>query len=192
VTPGLVDRTDGELAALAIAGQQPAFAEIMQRHKGQLHRLAARMIGDDDEALDLVQETFVSAHQALKRYDPERPMRAWLARITINKCRDWRRRRAVRRLISFVLPIEHAVDTPDHAPMSDAVASDRQEMAQVADAIAMLPVNLRETLVLRTIDGMTQAETADVLGITEKTVETRLYRARARLAELTERTRGSA
>ena len=192
MTPGLVDRTDGELAALAIAGQQPAFAEIMKRHKGQLHRLAARMIGDDDEALDLVQETFVSAHQALKRYDPERPMRAWLARITINKCRDWRRRRAVRRLISFVLPIEHAVDTPDHAPMSDTVAADREEMAQVANAIAMLPVNLRETLVLRTIDGMTQSETADVLGITEKTVETRLYRARARLAELTERTRGSA
>ena len=192
MTPGLVDRTDGELAALAIAGQQPAFAEIMKRHKGQLHRLAARMIGDDDEALDLVQETFVSAHQALKRYDPERPMSAWLARITINKCRDWRRRRAVRRLISFVLPIEHAVDTPDHAPMSDTVAADREEMAQVANAIAMLPVNLRETLVLRTFDGMTQAETADVLGITEKTVETRLYRARARLAELTERTRGSA
>ena len=192
MTPGLVDRTDGELAALAIAGQQPAFAEIMKRHKGQLHRLAARIIGDDDEALDLVQETFVSAHQALKRYDPERPMRAWLARITINKCRDWRRRRAVRRLISFVLPIEHAVDTPDHAPMSDTVAADREEMAQVANAIAMLPVNLRETLVLRTIDGMTQSETADVLGITEKTVETRLYRARARLAELTERTRGSA
>ena len=192
MTPGLVDRTDGELAALAIAGQQPAFAEIMKRHKGQLHRLAARMIGDDDEALDLVQETFVSAHQALKRYDPERPMRAWLARITINKCRDWRRRRVVRRLISFVLPIEHAVDTPDHAPTSDTVAADREEMAQVANAIAMLPVNLRETLVLRTIDGMTQSETADVLGITEKTVETRLYRARARLAELTERTRGSA
>jgi RNA polymerase sigma-70 factor (ECF subfamily) len=190
VTSDLVDRTDGELAELSIAGRPPAFAEIMRRHKAHVHRLTARMIGDEDEALDLVQETFVSAHQALRRYDPERPMRAWLARIAINKCRDWRRRRAVRRLISFILPIEHAVDTPDKAAMADVVVADRQEMVHVTNAIAMLPVNLRETLVLRTIDGLTQAETAEVLVVSEKTVETRLYRARARLNELVERRTG--
>ena len=190
MTSDLVDRTDGELAELSIAGRPPAFAEIMRRHKAHVHRLTARMIGDEDEALDLVQETFVSAHQALRRYDPERPMRAWLARIAINKCRDWRRRRAVRRLISFILPIEHAVDTPDKAAMADVVVADRQEMVHVTNAIAMLPVNLRETLVLRTIDGLTQAETAEVLGVSEKTVETRLYRARARLNELVERRTG--
>ena len=190
MTSDLVDRTDGELAELSIAGRPPAFAEIMRRHKAHVHRLTARMIGDEDEALDLVQETFVSAHQALRRYQPERPMRAWLARIAINKCRDWRRRRAVRRLISFILPIEQAVDTPDKAAMADVVAADRQEMVNVTNAIAMLPMNLRETLVLRTIDGLTQAETAEVLGVSEKTVETRLYRARARLNELVERRTG--
>jgi RNA polymerase sigma-70 factor (ECF subfamily) len=114
-------------------------------------------------------------------------MRAWLARIAINKCRDWRRRRAVRRLISFILPIDHAVETPDKAALADVVAADREEMVHVTNAIAMLPVNLRATLVLRTIDGLTQAETAEVLGVSEKTVETRLYRARARLSELVER-----
>jgi RNA polymerase sigma-70 factor (ECF subfamily) len=190
VTSDLVDRTDGELAELSIAGRQPAFVEIMRRHKAHVHRLTARMIGDEDEALDLVQETFVSAHQALRRYQPERPMRAWLARIAINKCRDWRRRRAVRRLISFILPIEQAVDTPDKAAMADVVAADRQEMVNVTNAIAMLPMNLRETLVLRTIDGLTQAETAEALGVTEKTVESRLYRARAKLSELVERRAG--
>ena len=190
MTSDLVDRTDGELAELSIAGRQPAFVEIMRRHKAHVHRLTARMIGDEDEALDLVQETFVSAHQALRRYDPERPMRAWLARIAINKCRDWRRRRAVRRLISFILPIEHAVDTPDKAAMADVVVADRQEMVHVTNAIALLPVNLRETLVLRTIDGLTQTETAEALGVSEKTVETRLYRARARLSELVERRNG--
>ena len=190
MTSDLVDRTDGELAELSIAGRQPAFVEIMRRHKAHVHRLTARMIGDEDEALDLVQETFVSAHQALRRYQPERPMRAWLARIAINKCRDWRRRRAVRRLISFILPIEHAVDTPDKAAMADVVLAYRQEMVHVTKAIAMLPVNLRETLVLRTIDGLTQTETAEALGVSEKTVETRLYRARARLGELVERHTG--
>ena len=91
------DRSDGGLAALSLAGEQAAFSEIVRRHKEPLHRLVARLIGDEEEALDLVQEAFVSAHRALGSYDASRPMRAWLSRIAINKARDWRRRRAVRR-----------------------------------------------------------------------------------------------
>lgn len=180
----LADQSDGELVARSIAGRQSAFAEITRRHKMPLYRLAVGIIGDEEEALDIVQETFVSAYRGLDRYDPSRPMRAWLARIAINKCRDWRRRRAVRRLVSLVVPIEQALDTPDHQPSAHAVAADRQEMACVAEAITRLPARLSETLVLRTIEGLTEAETAHVLGVTEKTVETRLYRARTRLGEL--------
>lgn len=61
--------------------------------------------------------------------------------------------------------------------------ADRQELERVAAAIAALPGNLRETLVLRTIEGLSQAETAETLGVSEKAVETRLYRARQKLAE---------
>ena len=184
----LADRSDGELVALSIAGRQTAFAEITRRHKLPLFRLAARIVGDEEEALDIVQETFVSAYRGLDRYDASRPMRAWLARIVINKCRDWSRRRAVRRLISLVLPIEQALNMPDHQPSAHAVAADRQEMARVAEAITRLPARLRETLVLRTIEGLTEAEAAHVLGVSEKTIETRLYRARTRLGQLVART----
>lgn len=183
----LADRSDGELVALSIAGDQPAFAEIARRHKLPLYRLAARIIGDEEEALDIVQETFVSAYRSLDRYDASRPMRAWLARIAINKCRDWSRRRAVRRLFSIVMPIDQALDTPDNQPSAYAVAADRQDMTRVRDAIAELPARLRETLVLRTIEGLTEAEAARVLGVSEKAIETRLYRARARLSELVDR-----
>ena len=179
---GLADRTDGELVALALGGRQAAFAEIVSRHKQPLHRLIARIIGDDDEALDVLQDVFVAAHGSLRRFDMGRPMRAWLARIAINKARDWRRRRAVRRLISAVLPIERASDIADDQPAIDTLAADREELRQVGAAIATLPANLRETLVLRAIEGMSQAETAEALGISEKAVETRLYRARLRLA----------
>lgn len=179
----LVDRSDGELAALCLAGRQAAFAEIVRRHKEPLHRLVARIIGDDHEALDIVQEAFVAAHRALRSYDMARPMRAWLSRIAINKARDWRRRRAVRRLISVILPIDHAADATDDSPSIETQAADRQELGSVATAIAALPGNLRETLVLRTIEGLSQAETAETLGVSEKAVETRLYRARQKLAE---------
>jgi RNA polymerase sigma factor CnrH len=187
VNGGLADRTDVELVALALGGRQAAFAEIVCRHKQPLHRLIARIIGDDDEALDVLQDVFVAAHGSLRRFDMARPMRAWLARIAINKARDWRRRRAVRRLISTVLPIERASDIADNQPAIDTLAADREELRQVGAAIATLPTNLRETLVLRAIEGMSQAETAEALGISEKAVETRLYRARQRLAADIER-----
>lgn len=184
MTDPLADRSDGELAALTLAGRQAAFGEIVRRHKQHLHRLVARIIGDDDEALDVIQDVFVSAHGALRRYDMARPMRAWLSRIAINKARDWRRRRSVRRLISMVLPIEEAANRADDRPAVDVIAADREELKRVSDAIANLPANLGETLILRTIEGMTQAEASETLGISEKAVETRLYRARQKLGLL--------
>lgn len=176
--------SDGELATLSIAGRQAAFAEIVRRYRQPVFRLARTFTGEPDEALDLVQETFVAAHQAMPRYDTQRTMKAWLSTITINKCRDWARRRAVRRFFSFAVPLGGQTDTvADDRVAVDNAAADRQELARVTRAIATLPLNLKEPLVLRTIEGLSQAETAEVLGISQKAVETRLYRARARLLE---------
>ena len=176
--------SDGELAALTIAGRQVAFAEIMHRHRQPVFRLARACSGDADEALDLTQETFVAAHQALSRYDGARPMRAWLSTIVINKCRDHARKRAVRRFFSFASPIgDEAEAVVDDQVATDDAAADRQELERVTRAISTLPMNLKEPLVLRAIEGLSQAETATVLRISEKAVETRLYRARAKLLE---------
>jgi RNA polymerase sigma-70 factor (ECF subfamily) len=176
--------SDGELATLSIAGRQAAFAEIMRRYRQPVFQLARAWTGEADEALDLVQETFVAAHQALPRYDVGRPMKPWLSTIAINKGRDWARKRTVRRLFSFALPEGGRVEAViDEGPATDAAAADRQELERVTRAIATLPITLRETLVRRTIEGLSQAETAEVLGISHKAVETRLYRARARLLE---------
>ena len=183
--------SDGELATLSIAGRQAAFAEIMRRYRQPIFRLARAFVGEVDEALDLVQETFVAAHQAMPRYDTQRAMRAWLSTIAVNKCRDWARKRAVRRFFSFAAALDEQAETiaDDQVAVDDA-AADRQELAKVTRAIAALPMNLREPLVLRTIEGLSQAETAEVLGISQKAVETRLYRARARLIENCTRTEG--
>lgn len=176
---------DGELAALSVAGSNPAFAELVRRHSSIVYRLILGNVGDPDEALDLVQETFVSAHAALARYDPARPLRAWLATIAINKCRDWARRRAVRRFLTFAQPIEDIEDhLTDGRPGHDVETADRQELARLQRAIAKLPAKLREPIVLHTIEGLSQVETAVVLSITEKAVETRLRRARHKLAEM--------
>lgn len=184
--------TDAELAALTIAGRRAAFAAIMRRHRDPIYRLIRGHIGDGEEALDLVQDVFVSAFRHLNRYDGARPMRAWLARIAINRSRDWQRRRRVRALFGMagadVQAIVEAV--PDDAPGADVTAADRREMTRLTEAITTLPAKLKETLLLRTVEGLTQAEAAATLGISEKAVETRLYRARGKLAETMRRAEG--
>ena len=184
MTLDLTTLTDGELAALSIAGRDTAFAEIMRRYREPIYRIIAGNIGDPDEALDLVQESFISAYRALGRYEADRPMQRWLATIALNKCRDWRRRRAVRRLFAFALPLEgSASQVAEERSLPDAEVAARQEMTRVSRAIAELPAALREPLVLRTLQEMSQAETAATLSISEKAVETRVRRARAKLAD---------
>ncbi|MCP3731495.1 sigma-70 family RNA polymerase sigma factor [Sphingomonas sp. MG17] len=175
---------DRALAAAALAGQQSAYGELMRRHRDAVWRLARSQVGDADEALDIVQETFVSAFAALSRYDGARPFRVWIARIAINKCRDWARRRTVRRFFTFAKPIDDALDLADPGASPEAALHSSYELSRIHARIAALPATLREVLLLRTIETMGQAETAEVLGITEKAVETRLYRARAKLVEL--------
>lgn len=175
---------DGELVAFAVAGRQQAYRELMRRHKDPMFRVISKTIGDADLAVDLVQETFVSAFGAIHRYDRSRPFKVWLARIALNKCRDWARRRAVRSFFSFARPLDAAEDHESDAPDAHKAAEGKAELARVQAAMAKLPHNLREVLVLRGIEELSQNETANALGISEKAVETRLYRARAQLKEM--------
>jgi RNA polymerase sigma factor (sigma-70 family) len=178
--------SDSELAALALGGKQQAFGEFLKRYREPTFRLVRNIIRDESEALDLTQETFVSAFAALHRYDSERPFRFWISRIAINKCRDWERRRAVRRFFFRALPLDAAFDAHSDEPSPEATTSDRLELERVNQAIGCLPPKLREAIVLRAVEEMTQAEAATALGVSEKTVETRLYRARKALATLLE------
>ncbi|OYY75609.1 MAG: RNA polymerase subunit sigma-24 [Sphingomonas sp. 28-62-20] len=185
MTGDLAKCSDGELATLALDRSSAAYAVLMRRHETRIYRLIRSHIGKNDEALDLVQESFVAAWLALKSYDPARPFGTWLARIAINKSRDWGRRRAVRKFFTFAVPLGGDVlDIPDDAIGPDVAADDRQRMAAVARAIPQLPSQLKEPLILCAVDGLSQADAAAVLGISEKAVETRIRRARVRLTEI--------
>jgi RNA polymerase sigma-70 factor (ECF subfamily) len=157
----------------------------MRRHETRLYRLIRSHVGNSDEALDLVQGSFVAAWLALRSYDPARPFGTWLARIAINKSRDWGRRRTVRRFFTFAAPLNaDALEIADDNIGADVLMADRQRLAAVARAIPGLPAQLKEPLILCAVDGLSQAEAASVLGISEKAIETRKRRARLRLHQL--------
>lgn len=182
--------TDGELAALAQGGRQAAYAELMKRHRHAAFRLARSHSGNEDAALDIVQESFVSAFAALDRYDGGRPFRHWLARIVLNKCRDHARRNAVRGFFTRARPLDDALQIGEDEPSPEDSVAQAQDLRRTLQAIAQLPTRLREVLVLCAIEDLPQADVAQILGITKKAVETRLYRARAKLSEALDRSPG--
>jgi len=182
----LAGGSDAELVTLAVGGRQDAYRELLARHREPIYRLVRASTGDQHEAVDLTQETFVAAFSAIGRFDTTRSFPVWLRQIALNKCRDWARRRRLRAMLWRTAPVDAAHDIPDASVPADIQAADRAELARVNAAIARLPSRLRETLILRTIEGLGQAETAEVLRITEKAVETRLYRARSKLSALLE------
>jgi RNA polymerase sigma-70 factor (ECF subfamily) len=163
--------------------RQAAYRALMDRHRAAAFRLARHHCGNDDAAIDVTQQSFIAAFAALARYDGSRPFAHWLARIVINKAHDWARRRKVRQFFAFALPLDEAPEVAEPSPDAETQMADREELARTMTAIAALPAKLKEVLVLRTIEGLSQNEAANVLGVSEKAVETRLYRARAKLSE---------
>lgn len=174
---------DAALAARALAGDERAFALLMRRHKDGLYRFIRRYTGNRDEAYDLLQEAFASAWTALRRYDPQRPLGAWLRAIALNKCRDWSRRRTVRRWLTR----SDALDSPvgmalaDEGPGPEASYAQQQQLSALDRALANLPAALKEPLILTQLEGLSQEEAGQMLGLTAKAVEVRVYRARRAL-----------
>lgn len=179
------DRADSDLARLAAAGDDQAFAELVRRHQDGIYRLLRRYLGSADDAYETTHEAFIAAWGALKRYDPSRPFGPWLRTIAINKARDRGRRLSVRRLLFGPKPFEEsgALSSADPAPAADDSLIGRQRLTDLDRAIAALPAKLKEALLLTAIEGLSQQEAGDTLGVSAKTVETRAYRARKLLAQ---------
>jgi RNA polymerase sigma factor CnrH len=175
------ERDDAALVAAVLAGDQRAFTQLMRRHKESLYRFVRGYVGDAGEAYDLVQESFIAAWNALSRFDSRRPFGVWLKRIAINKCRDWRRRRAVREFFYKAEDIDRPGLQIEELP---AAANDREdELARLDQAIAALPQALKEPLLLSLTGEMSHRQIAEALGLTAKAVEVRIYRAKQALSE---------
>lgn len=178
-------KTDADLLSEALAGGKGAFTLFIRRHQETLYRFVRRYVGDSHEAHDLVQETFVSAWEAMGRFDRARPADAWLRRIALNKCRDWSRRRAIRQFFYRARNID-ALEVASPATTrneADALADREDLLSHLDAAIAALPAALKEPLILTALEGHTHRQAAAVLGITAKAVETRIHRARQMLAQ---------
>jgi RNA polymerase sigma factor (sigma-70 family) len=177
--------SDDQLARRAAGGDERAYAELVRRHQDSLYRLLRRYVGDPEEAYEAAHEAFIAAWAALGRYDPTRPFGAWLRTIAINKARDRGRRLAVRRLVFGSRHADQAAAdaAQDPADPADEVLIEKARHAALDRAISSLPSKLKAALLLTAIEGRSQQEAGDILGVSAKTIETRVYRARKALAQ---------
>lgn len=176
------DHDDRLLAALAQKGDQAAFSELMSRHKGWLLRSIKRHVPDGDDAIDILQDSFVSAWFAIGTFDLQRPFETWLRKIALNKCRDHGRRNVVyRAALGSVALLNQIMGSHVQRPASSSAAA--EAAIKLNDAIADLPEPLRAPLVLTALKGLSHKEAAQVLDLTPKAIEVRIYRARKVLSE---------
>lgn len=170
------------------SGDDSALNELIHRHREPLFHFVYRYLRDETAARDVVQETFVRTYFKAKKFEPRATVKTWIYSIAINLCRDQSRRFAKRRRevsldapgVNQRPPLE--LTDPRIAPGEQAGRNDR--FAFLQRAIDRLPVLLREALILFSLEGKSQREAADILGITPKTVELRVYHAKSKLREL--------
>ena len=154
-----------------------SFNQLVVRWERPIYALAYRVIGRDEEARDIAQETFLRAYRALGGFKGQAKFSSWLYRITLNLCRDWMRRE--RR--TPVAQAPEGVDLLDLATESTPVESiedlvSRKELGRaVAKAMASLPEEQRTAIILKEYQGLTFQEIADLLDCPLSTVKTRLY-----------------
>jgi RNA polymerase sigma-70 factor (ECF subfamily) len=166
-----------------------AVAELMDRHGGRLYSLGLRFCGNDDEAQDLVQDTFLLAFRKWDQFEGRSDPATWLYRIAARVCQRRHRKRSGEP--SRLEPLEKLLPSGERTVIDVASSGDgplelfekRENRAALENAIATLPENFRLPLVLKEIMELSIADVAEILGVKEATIKTRLHRARLHVAK---------
>lgn len=173
--------SDEQVVAQVIAGQTALFEILMRRHNERLYRVARAILRDDREAEDVMQQAYVNAYAHLRQFDGRAAFATWLTRICANEALGRAKKRG------RYEPIDDDVLTemPMAAPIPDP---ERQTLARelavlIESAIDALPDGSREVFVLREVQGLNTAETAQSLNLSEDVVKTRLSRAKVALRQ---------
>jgi RNA polymerase sigma-70 factor (ECF subfamily) len=184
-----MDKTsDSELLERAQRGDSAAFSTLIRRHDRYLYRVARSVVRDDDEAADVVQQTYLRVFTKIGEFRGHANLRTWLTRIALNDAlRRKRRQRSFVELGKIDVAEERSRSQVYLSALSNMTPEDeaaRSQMRQLLErAIDDLPSAFRTVVVLRDVEGASVEETANVLGIQPETVRTRHHRARVMLRE---------
>jgi RNA polymerase sigma-70 factor, ECF subfamily len=178
-----VEHNDAELVRQTLCGNTAAYNGLVQRYQRPVYNLAYRMLGNAEDAGDLVQETFLRAYGALASFRQDASFLTWLYKIASNLCIDQLRSRKSKSALSLNVELdegrEPSADSRDCGPEDRALRGAVQDVVQ--HAVMNLPERYRVVVVMRHLQDMSVEEIARVLDLPSGTVKTHLFRAREML-----------
>jgi RNA polymerase sigma-70 factor (ECF subfamily) len=183
-TPAATDQDDQELIGQVLRGNTALFELLMRRHNERVYRAARAIVRDEHEAEDVMQQAYVNAYAHLHQFTGASQFSTWLTRIAINESLARLRRRGMYEVFDDERPnvVPLVARSPSDNPERSAFT--RELRALLEWAVDTLPDGMREVFVLRDVEGLSTAETAECLGLSDDAVKTRLSRGRAALRRL--------
>jgi len=176
----LLEQSDAELVRQTLCGNTAAYNGLVLRYQRQVYNLAYRMLGNAEDAGDLVQDTFLRAYSALAKFRQDASFLTWLYKIASNLCIDQLRSRRAKGALSLEVELEEgrepAADDRNSHPEDSAIREATQEILH--REILNLPEKYRVVVVMRHLQEMSVEEIADSLDLPTGTVKTHLFRAR--------------
>nr|WP_275984042.1 RNA polymerase sigma factor SigW [Paenibacillus hamazuiensis] len=185
---------DTRLAKLARNGDRGAFAQLVDLYQDKIYHLAYRMMGNAQEAEDVVQETFLRVYSNLERYDETQKFSTWIYRIATNLCIDRLRKRRTTYSLDAEMPEGEGSDwyslmpSNEDTPEKQVIVSETQQ--QIRESIDTLPEKYKSIVILRYLQDMSLQEISEVLTMPITTIKTRLHRGREFLRKKLEQTFG--
>lgn len=170
---------DDLLVSQSLRGNEDAFRLLVDRHRPRLHALAYGILQDSDLACDAVQDAFLKAYEALSSYRQRGGFPAWIRRILVNHCLSLLRQRQ-----NYLSLEDLDADPASRYPGPEDQIVAESEAEGIRRAIGRLPAHYRTALVLRTVEGLSYREIAQLLAVPESTIETWIHRGRSRLRTL--------
>jgi RNA polymerase sigma-70 factor (ECF subfamily) len=186
--PGsLAEASDEQLVLLSKDGQIAAFNSLVERYQRHVFNLCYRLLGQREAAEDATQETFLSAYRAIATLGGG-SVRSWLLRIAANQSKDELRRRGRKdqagSLDQIFDSLDAPIEVPDGARQPEEIAMNHEVSRTLQLALAELPFEQREAILLADVHGYRYEEIANMTGASEGTVKSRIHRGRTRLREL--------
>ncbi len=177
---------DEALVREFLAGNEEAFDQLVRRYQGLLYGVAFRFVQNREEALDVAQETLIKVYRFAHRWRPTGTFRSWLLRIATNLAIDRHRYNRRRQHAAQDLRATKQEGRLIGLSLSDTESevSNREIAERIAEAVKLLSENQQRAFVLRYYQGLTIEEVGEVMGVTQGTVKTHLFRATGKLREL--------
>jgi RNA polymerase sigma-70 factor (ECF subfamily) len=167
---------EAELLSRVVSGDRAAFDDVMRTHEDRVFSVCLRILGDRERALDATQDTFLTVFRKAAQFQARSTLGTWIYRIAVNTCYDHIRRSQRR-------PTQ---PLPDHVDPADPSAEEAIDSAalrpEIEAALARIPADFRDAVILSDLEGLTMPEAAEVLGVPIGTVKSRVFRGRRLLA----------